>query len=102
MTTILLEIRKATMKIYKSCISLYLIISFLLLSCSTVPVTGRKQLILIPDFTMLSMSFQQYDEFLKTNKLSNNQEQTQMVKRVGKRIQEAVEKYFVEKICLMN
>ena len=85
------------MKISKSCISLFLVISFLLLSCSTVPVTGRKQLILVPSSTMRSMSFQQYDEFLNTHKLSNNQEQTQMVKRAGKRIQKAVEEYFAEK-----
>ncbi len=85
------------MRIAKIYVSLFLIISFFLLSCSTVPVTGRKQLIIIPSTTMLSTSFKQYDEFLKTNKLSNNQEQTQMVKKVGRRIQKAVEKYFAEK-----
>jgi len=46
---------------------------------------------------MLSMSFQQYDEFLKKHKLSNDQEQTQIVKKVGRRIQTAVEQYFAEK-----
>lgn len=80
----------------KGYVSLFLIISFLLLSCSTVPITGRRQLSLIPSSTMLSMSFQQYDEFLKTNKLSDNQEQTQMVKKVGRGIQKAVEQYFAE------
>jgi predicted Zn-dependent protease len=43
---------------------------------------------------MLSMSLQEYDQFLKEHKLSTNQEQTQMVKRVGLRIQNAVERYF--------
>ena len=46
---------------------------------------------------MLSMSFQQYDAFLKTNKTSKNQQQTQMVKRAGRSIQKAVERYFTEK-----
>jgi len=46
---------------------------------------------------MLSMSLQQYNEFLKTNKISRNQEQTQMVKKVGKKIQMAVEQYFTDK-----
>jgi hypothetical protein len=41
-------------------------------SCTTVPITGRKQLNLIPSGQMLSMSFQQYDVFLKSNKLSAN------------------------------
>ena len=52
---------------------------------------------LIPQSTMLSMSSQQYGEFLKTNKLSTNQEQTQMVKRVGVKIQKAVEQYFADR-----
>jgi predicted Zn-dependent protease len=45
---------------------------------------------------MLSMSLQQYNEFLKTNKISSNQEQTQMVKKVGRKIQMAVEQYFTD------
>ena len=74
----------------------FAIIACLLLmsACSTVPITGRSQLNLIPGSSMLSMSLQQYDQFLKVHKLSNNQEQTQMVKRVGLRIQNAVERYF--------
>ena len=64
------------------------------LSCSTVAVTGRKQLALIPSSQMLGMSYQEYDSFLKSHKLSSNAEQTQMVKRVGTNIQKAVEEYF--------
>jgi predicted Zn-dependent protease len=63
-------------------------------ACSTVPITGRKQLSIIPDSNMLSMSLDEYGQFLKENKLSTNAEQTAMVKRVGKRIQTAVETYF--------
>jgi predicted Zn-dependent protease len=43
---------------------------------------------------MLSMSSQQYGEFLKTNKVSSDQEKTQLVKKVGQKIQGAVEQYF--------
>ncbi len=85
------------MRISKSYITLFLITSFLLLSCSTVPVTGRRQISLIPNSTILSMSFQQYDEFLNTNKLSTNKKQAQIVKSVGTRIQNAVERYFAER-----
>ena len=70
---------------------------FVLTACSTVPITGRSQLSLIPGGSMLSMSLQQYDTFLKENKLSTNKEQTDMVKRVGARIQGAVERYFTTK-----
>jgi predicted Zn-dependent protease len=65
-----------------------------LTACSTVPITGRSQLNMIPGDSMLSMSLQQYDEFLKEHKLSTNLEETQSVKRVGARIQGAVERYF--------
>jgi predicted Zn-dependent protease len=68
-----------------------------LTSCSTVPITGRSQLNLIPGNSMLSMSLQQYDSFLKEHKLSTNKEQTDMVKRTGARIQDAVEHYFKDK-----
>ncbi|HET6271794.1 MAG TPA: M48 family metallopeptidase, partial [Bacteroidota bacterium] len=51
----------------------------------------------IPGSTMLSMSSQQYGEFLKTNKVSTDQQQIALVKRVGRGIQLAVEQYFREK-----
>ncbi len=73
------------------------IASFFLSTCSTNPVTGRKQLTLIPAGEMLSMSFSQYDQFLKENKLSSDQQSTQMVKRIGQRIQKSVETYATEK-----
>ncbi len=76
---------------------IYLIVSFVLLSCSTVPITGRSQLNLIPGSTMNAMSFDQYGEFLKTNKLSQKTKQTQMVKRVGAKIQKAVEEFYALK-----
>ena len=65
----------------------------LLSGCSEVEITGRKQFNIVPDSTMNSMSFQSYGEFLSQNKLSTNAEQTQMVKRIGSRIQNAVEQY---------
>ena len=70
---------------------------FALTACSTVPITGRSQLNLIPGNSMLTMSLQQYDTFLKEHKVSTNKEQTEMVKRVGARTQGAVERYFTSK-----
>ena len=65
--------------------------------CSQVEITGRNQFNLVPDSMMNSMSFQNYGEFLTQHKLSTNVEQTQMVKRVGSRIQKAVEQYCTDK-----
>ncbi len=64
--------------------------------CSTVPITGRSQLSLVSASEMNAMSFQQYDEFLKQSKLSSNTADVDMVKRVGVKIQKAVERYFAE------
>jgi len=65
-------------------------------TCSTVPLTGRSQLNMIPSSEMLTMSFQQYDQFLKEAKLSTNKVEVDRVKRVGANIQKAVEKYMSE------
>jgi predicted Zn-dependent protease len=62
-------------------------------SCSSVPITGRKQLSLVSESEMQSMSYAQYDSFLMQNKLSTDPVATAMVKRVGTRIQHAVEDY---------
>lgn len=66
---------------------------FLFAACATVPLTGRQQLNLVPESEMLSMSLTQYDDFLKSNQLSDNQQETAMVQRVGKRIAAAVDQY---------
>ena len=73
-----------------------LIALLLVAACATVPITGRRQLSLIPDSEMNSMSFQQYDQVIAESKLSTDAEATAMVKRVGVRIQKAVEKYFAQ------
>jgi predicted Zn-dependent protease len=67
----------------------------LVTACSTVPVTGRAQLNMIPGSSMMSMSLQQYDQFLKEHKLSSNKQQTELVRRVGLRISQAVERYLI-------
>jgi predicted Zn-dependent protease len=82
---------------HKAILSTLGIISIILLnSCSRVPITGRGQMKLLPNATMLSMSYTSYDEFLKTNKISNQAEGTRQVKQAGERIQGAVEKYMKE------
>jgi len=73
-----------------------LIAALLVYSCATVPITGRQQLSLVSDTEMLSMSFTQYDQFMKENKLSANTAQANMVKQAGGRIQKAVTTYFAQ------
>ena len=70
---------------------------FFFQDCSTVEITGRKQLNLIPESEMISMSLTQYDDFLKEHTLSEDKQAVAMVHRVGERIAGAVEEYFREK-----
>lgn len=68
----------------------------LITACATVPITGRRQLNIIPAAQINSLSFQEYSDFLKNNKLSTNTQQTAMVKEIGVNIQRAVERYFAQ------
>lgn len=72
------------------------IVAMLLVSCgttSTVPITGRKQNLLVSDEQVLSLSNQQYQEYMKSAKISTNATQTAMVKRVGQNLANAVVSY---------
>lgn len=60
---------------------------------STVPVTGRKQHILVSDEQILGLSKQEYASYMKTAKISTDATKTAMVKRVGQRLANAVETY---------
>jgi len=72
-------------------------ILFFLNGCSSVPVTGRKQLSFISSSEMNSLAATSYKETLSSSKLSTNAEQTAMIKRTGERISKAVEQYMAEK-----
>lgn len=74
-----------------------LITASIIYACATVPVTGRKQLNLVAQDEIIAASSAEYQKVLQTSKLSNNQEQVAMIKRVGARIQKAVEQYMAEK-----
>lgn len=65
-------------------------------NCSTVPVTGRKQLSLVSNSELLPLSFDNYKSVLDSSKLSTNKQQVEMVKQVGKNIQSAVEDFMAQ------
>lgn len=71
----------------------------IVMSCGTtrtVPITGRKQNILVSDEQVLSLSNKEYTNYMKSAKLSTNSANTAMVKRVGQRLATAVEMYLSE------
>jgi predicted Zn-dependent protease len=73
---------------------LLLFLTITIYSCKTVPITGRKQLNLVPDMMMNQMAFTEYDSVVRASPtLGSNDERAMMVTRVGIRIQHAVEAY---------
>ena len=60
---------------------------------STVPITGRKQHLMVSDEQVNAMALQQYQQTLKQSRLSTNATNTAMVKRVGQRLATAVTNY---------
>lgn len=77
-------------------ILLLAVVSAILVGCgttSTVPITGRKQTLMVSDGEVLTLASQQYQEFMKTAKASTNATNTAMVKRVGQKLATAVNNY---------
>jgi len=72
-----------------------LIVTALLLlsSCGSVPLTGRKQILLVSDQEVLASSLTQYSDYMKSAPVSTNAKGKAMVTRVGKKIAAATEQY---------
>lgn len=82
------------MKIFRS--FLFAALGLLAAACgttNTVPITGRKTNLLVDDAQILSLSTQQYQDYMKEAKVSSNQTNAAMVKRVGQNLANAVETY---------
>src|SRR6185503_4867946 len=63
-----------------------------------VPITGRKQLNLIPESEVMNMSFTSYRDFLQKNPVIPPPDaNAQMVKNVGAKISAAVTQFMKEK-----
>lgn len=74
-----------------------ILIAFALISmiyaCATVPLTGRKQLNLVSNSELIPMASQEYRDVIAKGPLSKDAQQIDMIRRVGGRIQHAVEQY---------
>ncbi len=73
-----------------------LALTMLMVACAKVPLTNRRQLSLVPDSQLMASSFTSYNQVIDESKLSNDQEQVQMIKNVGNRIKNAAEKYLAD------
>ena len=76
----------------KKLLSFVLLVLFLV-SCSKVPITKRKQINLLPESEMMSMSLTSYREFLSQHPPVNGSSEAGMVKNVGAKISASVTRY---------
>ena len=63
-------------------------------SCTTVPITERKQLSIFPESYINRQAFQLYENVKKKTKLSNDKKTLNEIREIGKRIEESVSAYF--------
>ena len=66
----------------------------ILASCSTAPITERKQLKLLPESTLNRQAAQIYERVKGKAKLSDDKEQLKEIIEIGTRIEESVSTYF--------
>ncbi len=71
----------------------FLMLSLLVYSCSTVPITERKRVNIVDDSQILPASFAQYENFLKENKLSADSKMASEIQNVGLRISKSVDRF---------
>lgn len=70
-----------------------LVFGILVWGCAKVPLTGRKQIRLVPESTLIQASSLSYQQVLDTANIIRTGAQADIVKRAGKRISAAVETY---------
>ena len=63
-------------------------------SCTTVPITDRKQLKLIPETKLNAQAAQIYEKIKEKEKLSDDINQLDEIKEIGKRIEYSISEYF--------
>ena len=71
----------------------------LVTSCGSVPLTGRKQILLVSDQEVYEAGLTQYNAYMEEASVSADSRKTAMVKSVGKKLSEATEKYLNTKTC---
>lgn len=67
--------------------------AMMLAGCGNVPLTGRKQVLLVSDQEVYQAGLVQYDEYIKGATLSTDSGKTKMVRSVGQKLAAATEKY---------
>lgn len=76
----------------------FLLINIIFFSCTKNVVTGRKQLNLLPESSLIALSLTEYNTFLSQHqKLQDYDTRVLQVREVGNKIKKSVEKFYAEK-----
>ncbi len=70
--------------------------NIILSSCSSVPITDRKQLRLIPEEKLNAQASAIYEKIKSTEKMSNDLETLESIKKIGNKMEMSIDKYFDE------
>ena len=70
--------------------------SLILPSCSTVPITERKQLSIIPEYRINQQAAAAYENFRKKTKLITSGSKLEDIKKIGKKMEKAVSAFFLK------
>ena len=68
--------------------------SIILHSCSTAPITDRKQLKIIPEAKLNAQAAQIYEKVKEKEKMSNDTKTLNEIKDIGKRMEDSISEYF--------
>ena len=68
--------------------------SLMLPSCTTAPITDRKQLKIIPEHTLNRQAAQIYENVKRKTKLSTDKDKIQEIKEIGSKTEKAISAYF--------
>ena len=69
--------------------------SLILPSCSTVPITERRQLSIIPEYRINQQAASAYENFRKKSKLVTSGSKLNEIREIGKRMENSVSSFFI-------
>ena len=70
--------------------------SLILSSCTTVPITERKQLKLIPEHKLNAQAAQIYEKIKSKEKLSKDKKKLNEIVEIGKKMEDSISEYFYQ------
>ena len=69
---------------------------FVFNSCSTAPITERKQLKIIPEAKLNAQAAQIYEKIREKEKMSDDKETLLKIKKIGKKMEDSISEYFAK------